>query len=1587
MSLGVLNNLSAMYAENNLNNTTNSLNTVLQQLSSGSKINSGADDAAGLSLVDGLQANSTALAQSQTNAQEGVGLLQVADGALSQVTSLLNRAVTLATEASNGTLNSSQDTAANQEYQSILSEINNIGTTTTYNDTSVFGQTATNIYTGDSSVAGASVDSLNISALSSSTVGDTGGVMSYSNGQSSVFLNLSTSTTNAQSTDTLNSAGTSTINVDYLVKGANGGSTPASTSITVGTGTNYSNTANGLISAINGSGLGITATFATQSQAGVTGGGTETGIQISGGLISVGVDPNTASTSGTLNPSEITNGDLNVGQTITVNAGSTTAASVTIGQTTDTLATLAAAINSGTGGSGGVTATVLYNSLGAATSLQLADNSNAGGALTVTTTSPTVVPNALTPGSVITSASNPTTVTFAAGATGAVGVQGTASLAVAGAGSNNPAQALTGSITLSNGSNTQTYTMGTGGSNVTVGSVTTLSATNSTLTGLAAAISGNLGATATASSSGIAITSTATGSSITAGASTLQATLSVGAVSSNVGGVAAGTGSDGSTTLSMVGDNKGFVGGDLDNLAGGFSITAGGVTTAIVIGASASYASNTLTTAATNADSLVAGINAHAGIGVTAAITGGQIVLTSIAVNTPVVVTGLSGLSGTSGTLTPANSGTAPTVLAQQSVNVTAGNGVPALGLGSLTQSGDTLTGSITINNGGTAVTYTMSTVAGAAGSGASNTFSGSTFVLNGANSTLSGLMSAINGGITDGTTAHGVANLAASLDNTVGSATSGLTLTATNGGAASVTVSGNSLASASDMNFTTPALGGGTQFQSGLLSLQDGGVLSSAAGAAANTAITGALSGSMTVTSVVNGVSVTDTFNMGGSISGDTATSFNTGGSTLSSLITAINKAGAVTGNLDLTATQDAATGGIFLQSTSSSDTGLAMNTASLTNTLAYGNSTPSTVTYTPTTVTLTGAGTSDKLSRSDLLTNATSLQLTNSAANTGNPITFTTGATTAGSVIGVGSNTTPGSETMGALIDAINSSALDLHASINATTGVLDISSTVAGGAGTVTVGTNTITDAYSSSAATVSLGTAATAATYSTASINTTAGMTPAGTDALGGQLILQNGTGTTVTFNLNNTAASTGDTVNLTTPNSTLTGLVAAINQSTVGLTLGITASINATTGALQLQSTTAGASHVIAVTGTGLTDATSDAFTAGATGIAAKQSTGTINLVGGSNNFNSTDNLTGSISVTANGSTTNYVMGSGSTNSVNGSTVTLSAANSNVGGLQQALLNYSGVTATTSGGAMTLTSNTANADAIAVSNNLLSDSLGHAAATASLGTFGSESDQVSGQLEYTAGGQNYNINGGNLTGLSVNQLLNDINYGNTAGTGAAGANGVTATWAPSGNGSFGSIQLTSDTYGATGNITNYSSGTTINDLGTSASLSYTGSSSYNVGVSNVASTGVYDSSTSQTVQTGVSAPYANLTSNASASAGVATISYHDGAGESLSATDLSNQTDAQTSLNDLNKAITDVAAQDGYIGAQINTLNAVSSVLSTQQENVVSAQNAVQATDYASATSNMSKYEILSQTGIAALAQANSLSQEVTKLLQ
>ncbi len=164
MSLGILTNVAATYAENNLNQTQNSLQTVLQQLSSGSRLNSGADDAAGLSIADGLSANEAALTQSAQNAQNGVGLLQTADGALSQVTNLLDRAVTLATEASNGGLTAAQSTAADTEFQSILKEIGNIGTSTNFNSTAVFTAAATYFAVTDGTAAGTTTIAATIGA-------------------------------------------------------------------------------------------------------------------------------------------------------------------------------------------------------------------------------------------------------------------------------------------------------------------------------------------------------------------------------------------------------------------------------------------------------------------------------------------------------------------------------------------------------------------------------------------------------------------------------------------------------------------------------------------------------------------------------------------------------------------------------------------------------------------------------------------------------------------------------------------------------------------------------------------------------------------------------------------------------------------------------------------------------------------------------------------------------------------------------------------------------------------------------------------------------------------------------------------------------------------------------------------------------------------------------------------------------------------------------------------------------------------------------------------------------------------------------
>ena len=110
---------------------------------------------------------------------------------------------------------------------------------------------------------------------------------------------------------------------------------------------------------------------------------------------------------------------------------------------------------------------------------------------------------------------------------------------------------------------------------------------------------------------------------------------------------------------------------------------------------------------------------------------------------------------------------------------------------------------------------------------------------------------------------------------------------------------------------------------------------------------------------------------------------------------------------------------------------------------------------------------------------------------------------------------------------------------------------------------------------------------------------------------------------------------------------------------------------------------------------------------------------------------------------------------------------------------------------------------------------------------------------------------------------------------------------------------------------------------------------------------------------------------------------------NGAGVNFSATGISTLTaaNASTVLTSVTSAIADVAYQRGIIGAGVNQLQAATNVASAESVNLTSAESSITSTNYGQAASDLAKYQVLSQTGISALAQANSVQQEVLKLVQ
>jgi flagellin len=133
MSLVLTTNYSSLVAQDSLSTSGGKLSTALQQLSSGLRINTAADDAAGYAIVQGMTAQINGLDQASQNANDGVSLAQTAQGALTEITNDLQTMRDLAVESLNAT-NSSQDRAdLNQQFSQLQADINNVASTAAFN--------------------------------------------------------------------------------------------------------------------------------------------------------------------------------------------------------------------------------------------------------------------------------------------------------------------------------------------------------------------------------------------------------------------------------------------------------------------------------------------------------------------------------------------------------------------------------------------------------------------------------------------------------------------------------------------------------------------------------------------------------------------------------------------------------------------------------------------------------------------------------------------------------------------------------------------------------------------------------------------------------------------------------------------------------------------------------------------------------------------------------------------------------------------------------------------------------------------------------------------------------------------------------------------------------------------------------------------------------------------------------------------------------------------------------------------------------------------------------------------------------------
>ena len=172
MSMVINTNVASLASQRHLASSRADMEQAMERLSSGKRINSAGDDAAGLSISHKLDGKIASLNQAVRNANDGVAMINLAEGAMEEISSMLTRMKELATQAANGTYESADLTNLNSEYGQLKAEITRIAKSTDFNGVSVLNSTASATFQiGDGSTSNVDNVSVTMQAMKASDIG------------------------------------------------------------------------------------------------------------------------------------------------------------------------------------------------------------------------------------------------------------------------------------------------------------------------------------------------------------------------------------------------------------------------------------------------------------------------------------------------------------------------------------------------------------------------------------------------------------------------------------------------------------------------------------------------------------------------------------------------------------------------------------------------------------------------------------------------------------------------------------------------------------------------------------------------------------------------------------------------------------------------------------------------------------------------------------------------------------------------------------------------------------------------------------------------------------------------------------------------------------------------------------------------------------------------------------------------------------------------------------------------------------------------------------------------------------------------